>query len=56
MFNKSMTKVRRKFDYINNIFTYAPTVHTALPIKTASQGVSFAFYIIIQRRGVDDPE
>ena len=23
--------------------TFAPTVHTTLPIRTASQGVSFAF-------------
>ena len=26
-----------------NCITFAPTVHTTLPIRTASQGVSFAF-------------
>lgn len=30
-----------------NKFTFAPTVHTTLPIRTASQGVSFAFIALV---------
>lgn len=28
---------------IKKYHTFAPTVHTTLPVRTASQGVSFAF-------------
>lgn len=28
---------------LNIYCTFAPTVHTTLPVRTASQGVSFAF-------------
>lgn len=31
------------FGIFKIIRTFAPTVHTTLPIRTASQGVSFAF-------------
>jgi len=37
-----MVKKRKKW-YKN--CTFVATVHTTLPIRTASQGVSFAFYI-----------
>ena len=32
---------------INKYCTFATTVHTTLPIRTASQGVSFAFIAIL---------
>ena len=31
-------------DYAGNNSKFAATVHTTLPIRTASQGVSFALY------------
>gem|GEM_PF-2077765 len=31
---------------ISNLYvTFVPTVHTTLPLRTASQGVSFALYM-----------
>jgi len=33
--------------YIKYILTFVATVHTTLPVRTASQGVSFAFIAFV---------
>jgi len=40
---KKRQEKSKKMENKENKSTFVPTVHTTLPIRTASQGVSFAF-------------